>query len=70
MEIDIPDLDDVEFVKNCYACYGSGFLSGPKGQVDCWRCVGKKIELTPVGERLIDFLTKVGVLFNKDGWRL
>lgn len=54
MEIEIPDLNDLEFVTTR--------SHGRKGE--------KQLQLTPVGERLLAFLKSIGVLIaNPDGWR-
>jgi len=65
VEIEIPDLDDLEFVRNCL-CSGHGLSKKPKS--DCYRCGGVGRYLTPVGSRLIDFLESLGLSINKEGW--
>lgn len=70
MEIDIPDLDDVEFVKKCFPCQGTGTISPyKKGPATCYRCDGIGKDLTQVGKRLIEFLESLGLTIDKDGWR-
>lgn len=87
MEIDIPDLNDVEFVRECRVCRGrktydhydstAGPLRGkkllPTGAIvtaACDVCHESGKELTPVGQRLMDFLKSLGLhIPNEDGWR-
>lgn len=69
MEIEIPDLNDVEFVTKCGWCRGDDVFGAPMLKT-CERCNGGGKELTPVGERLIDFLKSLGIhIPNEDGWR-
>lgn len=67
MEIEIPDLQDLEFLGGCTWCRGNGkferfetIKGSRKGnwvtQDPCPYCQGKKIVLTPVGERLREAL--------------
>jgi hypothetical protein len=70
MEIDIPDLDDVEFEVRCRYCMegkirprvyksSNGLTLGEA--VDCAECGGTGRLITPVGRRLIEFLRHRGV---------
>lgn len=76
MEIDIPDIDDVAFTRNCHACYGTGknLDAKTKGFSTCWYCRGNEKVLTATGERLIEFLKELGVpvtnKWEKDDGRL
>lgn len=61
MEIDIPDLDDVIFTAQC------GYFHKVK---DCPDCGGSRIVLTRIGERLLEFLTDIGVhIPDPEGYR-
>lgn len=74
MEIDIPDLQDLEFEKTCDCRYRShlwlktGQLIRPKSLKygdpfpQCELCKGNGSYLTPVGERLVQLLKKKGLL--------
>lgn len=82
MEIEIPNLQDLEFVERCWHCAGSGNLwTEPKraykdrpavasSAYPCPTCDGKGRTLTQVGDKLIEFLKSLGVAIPKeDGWR-
>ena len=66
MNIEIPDLNDVEFVTDYWICRGVGKLQ----KEICYRCHGEKKALTPVGVRLMEFLTSIGVpIMKPEGWK-
>lgn len=66
MDIKIPDLEDVEFVSDCSACY---YMS-KEHKDQCWKCEGSRRMLTPVGQRLLDFCKMMGIpIMNPDGWK-
>ena len=54
MEIEIPDLQDLEFEKTCYSCYLGR-------RENCKWCHGAGLTTTQVGLKLIEFLEKRGV---------
>jgi hypothetical protein len=56
MEIEIPDLDDIEFERECECCYGKGVFY--KTTVPCTVCGGADKYVTPAGRTLGAFLKK------------
>ena len=59
MNINVPSLDDVEFMQECFGCNGTG------KQADGFVCdfcegVDSRV-ITPVGERLLKFLVAMGI---------
>ena len=77
MDIAIPELGDVRFVKRCGRCRGTGrvdFLrDDAKGlkamSVECCSCGGVGKVLTPVGDRLINFLRAYGIDVGAMQWQ-
>jgi hypothetical protein len=75
MEIDIPSLDDLKFEEDCSCRYRSYIRDAAYKTVNrpkdlkygepfpmCIKCQGKGYYLSPVGERLVEFLKKRGLL--------
>jgi len=82
MDITVPDLDELEFVARCARCMGNGtfteYVDNGKGArprhtektKPCQQCGKSGVQLTNVGERLIEFLKAVGVVIPQpDGYR-
>lgn len=72
MEIEIPDLQDLQFTSYCWKCQGrGGYKLDKSGRVTfpssgecpdvCSACKGNKIKLTTVGSRLVEFLKLIGL---------
>lgn len=71
MDINIPDLDELKFVKKCQVCNGLGKIVDRKTNKseECFICNGDKVLLTNVGERFIEFLEFLGLNPDRDGWK-
>lgn len=58
MNVEIPDLDDLEFETTCGDCWGRG--TERHTDISCIRCSGTGKVITSIGEKLETFLERRG----------
>lgn len=52
---------EIEFERECYKCYGNGYLLSPTEKKLCERCHGTGRAPTKLGRELLEFLEHYGI---------